>query len=511
MKNKIIKHKLKNIGKIRISNLAAVILTAIFIFSLSSCAPVGPKYVKVPPDAPKNWHKKPEKIFKYRTTPPENLAHWWKVFNDGELEKLMEKAVKGNIDLKVAVERVEEARILRGLKKTYLYPTINFESTVSDQRSSENAGEGRENRYYSAGFDAAWELDIFGKTRRSIEAAQANLEATEELLHDVMVTLLAEVATNYIELRTYQKRLQILEKNIEIQRKIYELNKSLYDAGVIGELPLKQSLSILEETRSQIHPIKNAISTTKNTLSMLIGEKPGSLDKELEWKKDLPHPPETILMGIPINTLRSRPDVRRAERILAYETALIGVEKADLYPTFNLSGTFDFSSIDVGSIFKWGSRSWNIGANIFWKIFNAGATRKKILMQTSRQKQALLNYKSVVLKALKEIENAMISYSREIKHEKSLEKALKSTESVLSVAEENYRAGISDYINVLDAERSLQEIEDQLMVSKGKILVNLIHLYKVLGGGWEWMNYSNRGSGKNEKGEKVQAKNNLKK
>ncbi len=485
VKRNLFQKKRRGSRKMKRVKKFSILILLLIGFTLSNCAPVGPNYKKRIPEVPKRWNVRPDSFFKYEISSPDKLADWWKTFNDPELERLEKLAVEGNLNLKIAVKRVEEARLLRGIEKTNLFPTINANGTLLDERSSENSGSGKENRFYEAGIDSSWEIDLFGRIRRKIEAAQANLEATNELLRDVYVSLLSEVALNYVEIRTYQNRLKVLKKNIELQREIYNFNKSLYDSGVINEVPLKQSAYELEELKSNIHPLESALEVAKNRLAILLGKKPGFLSAELKDYREIPAPPTKILVSIPIETLKNRPDVREAERELAYETALIGVKKADLYPTFSLSGIFNFNSINVGDIFKWGSRSWSIGPSIFWKIFNRGAIKKSVLMQTAKQKEALYNFQATVLKALGEVENAMISYDKELEHIKDLEKAHTAALNLFTVAEDNYKSGVGNFIDVLDAKRSLQSIEDQIVQSKGMLVSDLIKLYKALGGGWQ--------------------------
>ncbi|MEJ2024840.1 MAG: efflux transporter outer membrane subunit, partial [Deltaproteobacteria bacterium] len=385
----------------------------IFALLFSGCAAVGPNYTKVEPEAPKQWHTAPKDGLYFEKLDPDALAQWWTVLKDPELSDLEKRAVSGNLDLKDAVARVVEARALRGIEDTGRFPTLDGSGSVTRSRSSENSGTGATRNFYSAGFDAGWELDIFGGVRRAIEAAQANLEATQESVHDVLVSLLAEVALNYVDVRTLQARLGAVKANLKAQQNIYELNLSRYQAGLIDELAVQQSQYILESTRSQIPSLETDLEKGKNRLAVLLGEKPGAIHNELAETKPIPALPVTVVVGIPAETLRHRPDVRRAERNLAAQTARIGVATADLYPRFRLFGSIGLESISSSSLLEWASRTWSIGPSVSWKIFDAGAIKQNIKVQNARQKQLLIQYESTVLNAQEEVENALVAYAKE--------------------------------------------------------------------------------------------------
>jgi len=472
------------------------ILPAIMLgLMLTGCAAVGPNYTKVEPKAPKRWHTKLENGLSACRLNPETLAHWWTVFRDPELSSIEKRAVEGNLNLKESRARVREARALRSIEKANLLPTLDAAGSVARSRSSENSGTGMTRNLYSADFDAGWELDIFGGVRRSVEAAQANLEATEENLHDVLVSLLAEVALNYVDVRTLQTRLAAVETNLKAQQDIYELNLSRYHAGLIDELAVQQSHYILESTRSHIPALETGLEKAKNRLAVLLGEKPGAMHKELAEARRIPVLPVTVAVGIPAETLRHRPDIRRAERNLAAQTARIGVATADLYPRFNLFGTIGLESISSGNLREWASRTWSIGPGISWKIFHAGAIRQNIKVQTARQKQALIQYESAVLKAQEEVENALMAYAKEQRRLESLKAATTAARRAYELSLDRYNAGLVDFNNVLDATRSLQSFQDELAGSEGTATSNLIRLYKALGGGWKYLGSASNGRG----------------
>jgi len=483
----------KKAGMLRRWFFRPMLPATLFGLMLIGCAPVGPNYTKVEPRAPKQWHAPLDNGLSPHDLSPETLAQWWTVLNDPELSNLERRAVRGNLDLKESSARVREARALRGIEKTGLYPTLDGSGSVTRSRSSENSGTGNTRSLYSAGFDASWELDVFGGVKRSVEAAQANLEATEENLHDVLVSLLAEVALNYVDVRTLQARLAAVNANLKAQKDIYDLNLSRYQAGLIDELAVQQSHYILESTRSQIPALETSLEKAKNRLAVLLGEQPGAMHRELAETKPIPVLPVMVAVGIPAETMRHRPDIRRAERILAAQTARIGVATADLYPRFRLFGTIGLESLSSGNLWEWASRTWGIGPSVSWKIFDAGAIRLNIRVQTARQKQALIQYESTVLKAQEEVENGLVAYAKEQLRRESLQAAATAARRAYELSWDRYNAGLVDFNNVLDATRSLQSFQDELASSDGTATSNLIRLYKALGGGWESLESSSNG------------------
>jgi NodT family efflux transporter outer membrane factor (OMF) lipoprotein len=437
----------------------------------SGCAMVGPDYEKVRPEVGENWTAQMEKGMDAARPDRDVLAEWWKVLDDPVLTALEEKAVQGNLDLQTSLSRLRQARLIRGISESDLYPTLNASGITQKQRGSESlqAGAGgEEEEYYLARFDSAWELDLFGGIRRSIEASQAEIEAGRADVRDVLVSLMAEVAVNYIEVRTYQQRLDITRANIRTQEKTYELNKSRYEAGLIDELAEQQSLRNLETTRSQIPRLKSGLRAAKNRLAVLLGREPGSIDELLAGDKAIPQVPPSVAVGIPAEAMRRRPDIRRAERQLAAQTARIGVATAELYPKFRLSGTIGLEALE-SNFLDAQSRFWGIGPGVSWNIFQGGALRLNIDLQTERQKEALLYYKSTVLQARQEVEKAVAAARR--------------TEFL---ARDRYNTGLTDFYNVLDAQRALLELEDQLTLSRAEVSSNLARLYKALGGGWQY-------------------------
>jgi len=462
-----------------------ILLSAAVALIFGGCVAVGPDYVPVEPKAPSKWQTELEDGLNEAPLNPETLAHWWTTIEDPLLYSLEQQAVKGNLDLKEAQARVREARALRGISKAQLFPIVDATGSITRSRSSESTGSGKTDTLYAAGFDAGWELDIFGGIRRAVEAAQSDLEASQEQLHDVLVSLLAEVALNYLEVRTFQARLAVTERNIKAQQNTYELNLSRHQAGIISELPVQQALYNLERSRSQVPILQTGLAAAKNRLAVLLGENPGALDDALKEEKPIPVPPASVAVGVPAETLRHRPDIRRAERNLAAKTARIGEATADLYPKFRLLGSIGLESLDNSDFLEWSSRTWHIGPGVSWNIFDAGAIRQNIEVQTARQEQALTQYESTVLSALEEVEDVLVAYAKVRRRREYLVRATEAARQADQLARDQFSAGLVDFSNVLITQLALLSLEDDLAQSEGAVTSTLVLLYKALGGGWK--------------------------
>ncbi|MFO7495706.1 MAG: efflux transporter outer membrane subunit [Desulfobacterales bacterium] len=454
---------------------------------LSACAAVGPDYTRPQDDPPTAWHTDLQDGLSEASADPLTLSRWWATLNDPDLSSLVARAALGNRDLAEARARVREARARRGISAAALFPVLDASGAASRRRSSENSGSGDTGNFYTAGFDAGWEVDVFGGVRRSLEAAEMDLQASQEEFHDVMVSLLAEVALNYVEARTFQARLGVAEANVIAQEETFGLTRSRFEAGLSNELAVQQSLFNLESTRSQIPRLRTGLEAAKNRLAVLLGEQPGATHAELAERRPIPLTPLQIAVGVPADALRRRPDVRRAERSLAAQTARIGVATADLYPRFRLAGGIGLESLAGGDFLEYGSRSWNLGPSFSWNVFDAGAIRRNIDVQSALQEQALIRYESALLIALEEVENALVAYAEEQFRRESLKLATDAAGKAVQLAQDQYKAGLVDFSEVLVAQRSLLTLEDELAISEGVVIGNLVRLYKALGGGWRPM------------------------
>jgi NodT family efflux transporter outer membrane factor (OMF) lipoprotein len=425
------------------------------------------------------------------------LSRWWTTFQDPVLDSLVDRAVRSNLDLRVAEVRIQEARAARGVRAADEWPQVDVSSSYSRSRRSDavppfnssglpdNLFGNRTQDLYQAGFDARWELDVFGGVRRDIEAATAEIAAVEENRRDVLITLLAEVARNYVELRGFQRQLAITNENLAVQRETLELTRVRFQAGLASDLDVARAEAQVATTQSQIPTLERSAKQAIHRLGVLLGQEPGALLSELSPEAPIPPTPPEVPVGLPSDLLRRRPDVRRAERELAAATARIGVAKADLFPRFSLTGSFGRRSDQFSDLSQGASLFWGIGPSVRWPIFTAGRILANIRVQNARQEQALALYEKAVLTSLEDVENALVAYSREQARRASLAEAVAANRRAVELANTLYFSGLEDFLAVLDAQRSLYASQDQLVQSERALVVNLIALYKALGGGWE--------------------------
>jgi NodT family efflux transporter outer membrane factor (OMF) lipoprotein len=460
------------------------ILAALTVAVLAGCATVGPDYVPPRTAASPAWNTPLQGGLTVEANPP-GLAAWWTTLNDPELSKLIERAVARNHDLKKAEARVREARARRGLSKAGLYPTLDASGSASRSRGSADMGPVATTDLFSAGLDASWEIDLFGGVRRSMEAADADVQAAGEDLHDTLVSLLAEVGLNYVDLRTAQSRLAVTETSLKSLEETHRLAQWRAQAGLGDELAVEQARYNLESARSQVPTLRTTIAEAQNRLAVILGEAPGAVHAELSKPEPVPSLPPEVLIGVPADLLRQRPDVRRAERQLAAQTARIGVATAELYPKLTLSGAIGLQALTFGGLFNSANATSSGSSGLTWRVFDAGAIRRNIEIQSALQEQTLIAYESAVLTALEEAENAIMAYAQEQRRRQSLAEATRSAQAAAELAEIKYRAGLIDFTTVLEAERSLLSFRDQLAQSDGAIVTNLVKLYKALGGGWK--------------------------
>jgi multidrug efflux system outer membrane protein len=462
---------------------------------LSGCA-VGPNYHAPQTKAPAQWN---ESLAGGETNSANTTTGWWKNFNDSELDSLVERAVRSSLDLRVAQARVREARAQYGIASADLWPTLDGSSSYARQHQSQNQPvigsfpvppDLFENNVYQAGFDASWEIDVFGGKRRAKEAAGAQVSASEFGRRDVLITLLGDVARNYVDLRGYQGRLAIARENIDAQEKALAITRDRFAKGLSSDLDVQQASTVLATTRAEVPTLESSIQTSMHRLEVLLGQQPGSLQAELSQASPIPAQPPMVPVGLPSELLLRRPDIRQAERQLAAATANIGVAKSDLFPKFFLTGSAGFQSVGASDWFTSGSQFWSVGPTMQWRIFDAGRIRSNIKVQNARQEEALAVYEKTVLTAFEDAENGLVMYAKEQMRRRSLEDAVVSSRKSLDIASKLYANGLTDFIRVLDAERSLYQSQDALVQSDRAISANLISLYKSLGGGWEDMEHS---------------------
>lgn len=451
---------------------------------LSGCA-VGPDYHASAISAPDAWRSVLGGGLNNTPTNPVQLATWWNTLNDPLLAQLTQRAAANNLDFKQAQARLREARARRGASEAERFPTVAVQAGANRSRSSGEMGSGgsRTSEMLSTGFDANWELDIFGGKRRAVEAAEASLDAAQEDLRDVLVSLLAEVALNYVEVRSYQARIAIAKSNLDTQRETWQIARWRREAGLTTQLDEDQAKRNLEQTRAQLPTLLTGLEQVKNRLGVLLGQQPGIL-VELETVAAIPISPPEVAVGIPADILRQRPDIRRAERQLAAASAQVGVATAARYPNFSLTGTLGLQALSAAKLLQSGAGVFTLGSNAAWTLFDAGRVRQNIEIQNALQEQALIRYEAAVLGALRDVENALTAYAEEQSRRQALNDAVHAAQSAAGLAGNQYVAGLIDFLAVLDTQRALLSLQDQLIQSEAAITSNLARLYKALGGGW---------------------------
>ncbi len=467
------------------SNRAYVLLPLFLwvILNLMSCATVGPDYVEPRPEMPSAWQATPDPAV---VPGKAMIRRWWTVFDDPMLTRFIQEAGESNLDLRAAVARMDEARARLGFATGQRVPQIDAQGSVIRQRSSENAlsNFGTET-FYSPGVAASWEIDLFGRVRRSVEAATADFQASQEDRTDVMITLYAEVARTYVNVRTYQARLAAAESNINSQKQVLALTQARFKNGLATDLDMAQAERVLASSEAEVPPLRIELARAVNTMAVLLGHRPGALYKELSEPKSIPIPPSKATVGVPVDLLRQRPDIRRAERQLAAQTARIGVATADLYPSFSLTGFFGYESIDTSELFDAGSRVFTFGPSLRWNFFDGGRIRNQIKVQDALTEQALLSYEKTVLNALNEVENALVAYIEQRIRFEALQRSVDASRRSVKLSTDLYKEGLVDFQNVLDAQRALFNFENQVAAARGNSAVNFVRLYKALGGGWD--------------------------
>ncbi|MBN1510546.1 MAG: efflux transporter outer membrane subunit [Phycisphaerae bacterium] len=508
---------------------------------VSGCA-VGPQYHAPEPALPPQWHQAATDGLAPGAA---NLHEWWLVFADDQLSSLVHRAVEGNLDLRLAMLRVREARALRGVAAGELLPSLAGQGSYQRTKYSANgffggaigraagsnatfaesvargvasgyltqglgtilpevpglassvAGNlvgmipGRsklpdtdEMNLFTTGFDASWEIDVFGGIRRSVEAADSELAATVEDYRSVQVSLLAEVAATYIDVRALQSQIEATRRNIELQKQTLSLTRARFDAQLTSELDVHQARTNLATTESELPLLESGLTLAVYRLGVLLGGEPAALYDELSASRAIPQPPSETFVGVPTDLLRRRPDIRAAERRLAAQTARIGVAAADLYPRFTLSGTLGFDARDFSHMLDGRSVTYGLGPAVHWSLFNGLRNLSRIAAQEAATHYAYVSYERTLLMALQDVESAMVAYKNEQARRDALLRAAEAARQAVQIAEKRYEDGLTDFQNVLAAQRSLVNLDNAVAQSRGQVAVYLVALYKALGGGW---------------------------
>ena len=465
------------------------------VLMVNGCTMVGPDVVK--PEAPMltDWVETQAPGLSAGQT---DYSKWWRVFDDPVLDTLVEKAYRQNLSLQIAGIRIFEARAQLGIAVGNLYPQQQSASgDLSNNKISTSTDTPFIDRNFNElrlGFDAAWELDIWGRFRRSVQSGVANLEATVASYDNVLVSLTAEVARTYIAIRTLEKQLVVAGYNVELQEQSLRIAEIRFNEGAVSELDVAQARMLLSDTRALVPRLESSLRRTQNALAILLGVLPGDLNETLSGPAEIPVAVETVIVDIPNNLLRRRPDIRLAELQIAAQSPQIGIAKADLYPQFFLFGNIGWRSSDaasasgqnsLGDIFSYKSLFWNAGPGFNWDILNYGRIRNSVRVEDARLQELVVNYKNTVLNAQREVEDAMVAFTRSKEEERFLKDSVAAAQRSVEISLLQYREGLVDYQRVLDSQRFLATQEERLTEVSGQVSTNLVATYKALGGGWQ--------------------------
>ena len=478
----------KVVGYFAVTKNLSVFTVIVSLVALVGCT-VGPDYEPPPleQEVPDAWKSAAAEEIEAVGSP---LETWWTTLNDPKLVELIHEARLTNLSVLTAAARVREARAQLGIATGQYYPDVILDGTYTRQQPSENSaqiplpGVTDEFDLYDLGVGFQWEIDVFGRLRRGAESARAGLEASIEDYRDVMVVLMADLAANYVEVRTLQERIKYGRANVEAQAESLQLTRDRFDAGLSPLTDVTQAEYNLANSQAGLPRLEARLEAAINRLAVLLGKPPGAVDDLLtgEWK--IPDPDEGLTLGLPADLLRRRPDIRTAERQLASQTALIGVAKADLYPTFSLSGVLALQSLDSSNFFESESTTWSLVPGLRWNIFSGGKIRNNIRVQEARTEQLLFAYERTVLFALDEVESTMVAYEREKVRRDRLYEAVDASQRTVELVKTQYMSGLTDFLNLLDAQRTLASQQDSWAESEGQVVQNLIALNRALGGGW---------------------------
>jgi NodT family efflux transporter outer membrane factor (OMF) lipoprotein len=465
------------------------------LFVLSGCGMVGPDLVK--PTAPllDDWKEKRAPGLSAGQT---DYSNWWRVFHDPVLNNLVKKAYEQNLSLQIAGIRIYEARAQLGVVIGNLYPQ---QQSISAYLKNNKLGTTAETPFIdgsfnnlSLGFDATWELDVWGKFRRSVQTGVANLQASVASYDNVLVSLTAEVARTYILMRTFERQIVINEENVRLQELSLRIAEVRFKEGAVSELDVTQAKSLLRDTQSLSPGFESGMHKAQNSLAILLGVLPGELKDMLRGPITIPAATETVVVDIPKNLLRRRPDIRLAELRVATQSPQIGIAKADLYPHFFLFGSIGWRSSDasssfgqntLGDIFSYKSFFWNFGPGISWDILNYGRIRNRVRVEDARFQQLVVSYKDTVLNAQREVEDSLVAFTRSRREKRFLEDSVAAAKRSVELSLVQYKEGLIDYQRVLDSQRFLANQSNRLTDITGKVSTNLVATYKALGGGWQ--------------------------
>lgn len=452
-------------------------LASVLALSLLSGCMVGPDYGSPSLSLPDSWSGTAE------TKPAEKpeLSAWWRQLHEPLLNQLIEEAVAGNLDVATAKAKIREARASYRQAGGTLYPSVDGSVSASRSKSASSSVE----NVFKGGFDATWELDFFGGNRRGVEAAGYGLDAAEADLRAALLTMIGDIATNYVEARGYQARIGLARRTAQSQYESAELTRTKFEAGSSSAVDVANAIGQANSTEASISALEVSYAEAVHSLSILTGQTPTALKARMGVPGDIPTPQLPIATGVPADVLRARPDVRLAERQLAQSTAKVGEAEAARYPTISLTGSLSTTADRPGELGKSTTIGWSFGPSLSLPIFNAGQLAAAVDVADAQREQYYLAFRSAVLTALQDVENAVVSLSEESKKNVKLATAAEAYREAASLSRELYETGNTSFLEVLTAERSLYSAEDSLISSDVAITTSYIALNKALGGGWD--------------------------
>lgn len=461
------------------------LILACLAFALAGCAAVGPNYERPEASVAPAFDELDGAVY----NDAEPVAEFWRGFEDPQLTRLVEGALGANHDLRAALSRLNQARSLAGLQRFDRYLTVTTGAGYTESRISEDQALGapsgeRNIGLFDLGADTFWELDFFGRVRRSIEAAEAVVEASAADLRALQVSIAAEVARTYFDLRGQQEQLGVARLNADNQRETLELTQARRDVGTGTDFDVARARGLLEATLSRIPALEAGVRTAMHRLAVLNGREPAQLKDELDAEQPLPRLPEAVAVGAPSELLRRRPDVQAAERRLAAATARIGVATADLFPRVTLNGSLGLTSASLGDLFSSSAVNYGFGPAIGWAFLDLGRVRARIAASDANAEANLALYEGTVLRALEEAENSLVSYARAQSERDRLSESAQANGEAAELARRRFEGGIADFLQVLDAERTLLESQDSFTRSRTRTATALVAVYKALAGGW---------------------------
>jgi NodT family efflux transporter outer membrane factor (OMF) lipoprotein len=486
------------------SKSLAKLLVLTSIVMLCGCS-VGPAFERPEPSLPDRWGASGGESPQTQIEEGEVDARWWAQFGDPVLSGLIDRARESNLDLRVAALRVAQARAQRNAVAGNTAPNVSVSGSYSRQRQSEFGTSTRlidaigipgdrdaiidvlsePYNVYQVGFDTGWELDLWGRLRRAVESADASFAASTADLHGAQVSVIGEVARVYLELRGTQDQLRIARNDVQAGQDLLELTRFRADGGLVTQLDVVAQQARLAESRARIPQLEQRETQLIDGLSLLLGEPPGALRTELAAAIAPPAPPSALMLGVPSDLARRRPDIRAAEARLQAATAEIGVAVADLYPRITLTGGFLSESLQAGDLTEWGARQWSVGPSLSLPIFDSGRRRSVVELRNLQQQEAAVRYQRTVLAAWHEIDTTLDAYARERKRNEELTAAVSASRDAYELASTRYRHGMTDFLIPLDAQRTLLQSERALSESNTLLTTQVVALYKALGGGWK--------------------------